>query len=56
MGKFCKNLKEHTTKIMNYEKKEMIPLTYEESKSYEKQKFVTYAEKNLVLMMATKLH
>ena len=56
MGKFCKNLQEHTTKIINYEKKEMIPLTYEESKSYEKQKIVTYAEKNLVLMMATKLH
>ena len=55
MRKFCKNLQEHTTKIINYEKKE-IPLTYEESKSYEKQKIVTYAEKNLVLMMATKLH
>ena len=29
MEKFCKNSKEHTTKIINYEKKEMKPLTYE---------------------------
>ena len=37
MKKFCENLKEHATKIMNYEIKEMIPLTYEENKSYKKQ-------------------
>ena len=24
----CKDLKEHAAKIINYEKKEMIPLTY----------------------------
>ena len=47
---FVKDLKEHPTKIFNYEKKEMIPLTDEKNKSYEKQK-VTYAEKNLILMM-----
>ena len=38
MKRFCKILKEHTTKIVNYEKKEMIPLTDEENKSYRKQK------------------
>ena len=40
MKRFCKDLKEHATNIINYEKKkkEMIPLTYEENKSYEKQK------------------
>ena len=32
MEKFCKNLKEHTTKIINYEKKNMILLTYEKNK------------------------
>ena len=48
--RFVKDLKEHATKIFNYEKKEMIPLTDEKNKSYEKQK-VTYAEKNLILMM-----
>ena len=38
MEKFCKNLKKHATKIINYEKKEMIPLTDKEHKSYENQK------------------
>ena len=35
---FCKNLKEHATKMINYKKNEMIPLTDEENKSFEKQK------------------
>ena len=30
MEKFCKDLREHATEIINYEKKEMVPLTYEE--------------------------
>ena len=34
---FCKDLKEHAIKIINYEKKEMIPLTIEESQSYHEQ-------------------
>ena len=34
--KSCKNLKKHATKIINYEKKEMIPLSNEKNKSYEK--------------------
>ena len=38
MEMFCKDLREHATEIINYEKKEMIPLTDEENKSYEKQK------------------
>ena len=38
MERFCKNLKDHATRIINYEKKEMIPLIDEESKSYKKQK------------------
>ena len=33
---FCKDLKEHATKIINYIKKEMIPLTDEENKSDKK--------------------
>ena len=28
MERFCKDLNEHATKIINYEKKEMIPSTY----------------------------
>ena len=38
MERFCKDLREHEMKIINYEKKEMIPLTDEENKSYEEQK------------------
>ena len=54
MKKFCKDLEEHPTKIINYEKIEMIPLAYKENKSYKKQKSVIYAKKDLVLMMMTK--
>ena len=35
--KFCKDLKELGTEIINFEEKEMIPLTNKEIKSYEKQ-------------------
>ena len=38
MERFCKDLKEHVTKIINYEKKEMIPLTDEQNKSHKNQK------------------
>ena len=30
MERFCQDLKEYVLKIMNYEKKEVIPLTNEE--------------------------
>ena len=49
MERFCKNLKEHATKIINYEKKEMITLSLMKIK-----KFVTFAEKNLVMMTTIK--
>ena len=38
MKSFCLNLKEHATKMINYEKKKMIPLTKEEEKIHCKQK------------------
>ena len=38
MKKFCLELREHATKIINYEKKEMIPLKKKEEKKYNKQK------------------
>ena len=38
MKKFCKDLKEHVTRIINYEKKEIIRLTKEERKIHRKQK------------------
>ena len=38
MQNFCLDLKEHATKIINYEKKEMIPLTKKKKKNHNKQK------------------
>ena len=38
MTKFCKDLREHATKIINYEKKDMIPLTKKEEENYDNQK------------------
>ena len=43
--RFCKDLKEHAAKIINYIKKEMIPLTDEENKSYKKQKICYICKK-----------
>ena len=37
MKNFCLDLREHVTNIVNYEKKEMIPLTKNEEKKYKKQ-------------------
>ena len=37
MKNFCLDLREHATKIINYEKKEMIPLTMTEEKMHSKQ-------------------
>ena len=37
MKKFCKDLREHAAKIINYEKKDMIPLTKKEQKHHNKQ-------------------
>ena len=52
MKSFCKDLKEHAIKIINYEKEEMIPLTKINKINYiEIKYFVTYAKKNLVLMI-----
>ena len=38
MKKFCNDLREHAMKIINYEKKRMVPLTTEEKIHYNKQK------------------
>ena len=36
MKKFCKDLREHATKIINYEKKKMMPLTKKEDENHNK--------------------
>ena len=47
MKEFCKDLKEHATKIINHEKKEMIPLTKEEGKTNRRQKKKLYMQKKI---------
>ena len=45
MNRFCKDLREHVTKIINYEKKKMIPLTTEEKIYHNKQKICSVCKK-----------
>ena len=45
MKKFCLDLREHATKIINYEKKKMIPLTTKEEIDYNKQKICYICKK-----------
>ena len=47
MKTFCKDLRDHSTKIINYEKKKMIPLTTEEKVHYNKQKICYICKKEL---------
>ena len=48
--KFCSELKELGTKVVNYEQKEMTPLTDDENRYYEEHKYATYAEKHFVMI------
>ena len=43
--KFCKDLRKHATKIINYEKKKMIPLTIKEEIHHNKQKICYICKK-----------
>ena len=45
MKKFCKDLKEHATRIINYEKKKIIPLTKEGKKNYNDQQICYICKK-----------
>ena len=53
MKKFCKDLKEHAMRVINYEKKKIIPLTKEEKKIIMINKFVIYVKKNLTRVIKT---
>ena len=53
MKRFSDDLKRHATKIMSYEKREIVPLTNEENKSYLKQKVCYICQKKLVLITMT---
>ena len=49
MKRFCKDLRDQAMKIINYKKKEMIPLTNKEKESYEKQKVCYICEKEFCI-------
>ena len=51
MQKFCKDLREHAMKIINYEKKEMILLTNEGNEYY-----LFHMQKKLILIKMMKIH
>ena len=44
MEKFCKGLREHATKIINYEKKDMIPLTKMEQEQHSEEYVIQYID------------
>ena len=54
MKKFCKDLKEHATRIINYEKKKIIPLTKEENINYNDQKVCYICKKEFDTIDTTK--
>ena len=56
MEMFCKDLRNQAMKIINYEKKEMIPLTDEETAFYEMQKVVIYVKKSFALIKMMKMN
>ena len=53
--KLCKKLKEREMKMINDEKKEIIPLTYEENKSYKEQESCHICEKRFVWIKMMKI-
>ena len=54
--KLCKDLKELGTEIINFKKKEMIPLTNKEIKSYDKQKLCYICEKSFLMIKLKKVN
>ena len=53
MKRFCDDLKDHLTRITNYEMKPMDPLTEEENNHIKTKSYVIYAIKNFVLIIIT---
>ena len=48
METFCEDLREQAMKTIDYEKKEMIPLTDKENKSYQKEKVIYICKKEYI--------
>ena len=56
MERFCKGIRDHAMKIINYEEKGTIPLTDKEKSLMKTKNFVPYAKNNLALMKMIKTH
>ena len=56
MERFCKDLRKHAMKIVNFEEKDMIPLADKKKSFTKSKKFVTYAKKNLVQIKMIKMN
>ena len=56
MEKSCKDLRKHATRIFNYEKKEIIPLTDEVNKFYKEQKVCHICKKRFSIDNDKKHH
>ena len=54
--RFCRDLKELATKIINYDEKEMIPLTDNGNRSYEKQNKRHICQKGFVMIKMKKIN
>ena len=52
--KFCSELKELGTKVVNYKQKEMTPLTDDENRYYQEQKNGKYVQKRFVIIRIKK--
>ena len=53
--KLCKKLKESAMKIIDYGKKEMIPLTHEKNNFYKEQENAIYAKKSFAQIKMIKI-
>ena len=56
MKKFCKDLREHTTKLISYEKKDIIPLTKKEEENHNKQEVCYICKKEFNTSDSDKKH
>ena len=56
MKKFCKSLQEHAKNVIDFEKKEMLPLTKEEVKSQQDTKVCYICQKRILKKVSKSKH
>ena len=56
MRRFCKDLKDHAIKIIDFKKKkDMIPLTKEEKDNYNKENICIFVKENLIMIQQSRV-